>query len=195
MPSNIASSSSSSERPTLPPIRSLDLPVPTSASAPIIPRTHVRYDRHENSCPPLQVPVKPRLRQLSTSSSNTTLSRTPSPSPVASSSSRSSSRQNPSPHAHLLPPSLRKFTLLPCTLEEADAVVLIPPPETPYIPTLKCPAPPPGGKHGQALLLVGKAIDHVRHPQRPLAKGARVQPYRMVPGSLRRLSQDSTTSV
>ncbi|TFK34434.1 hypothetical protein BDQ12DRAFT_738181 [Crucibulum laeve] len=173
---------STSERPTLPPIHSLDLPL-------LSRKPHTLHNDHNErqSCPPLEIPRYPRARQCSTSSSNTSVSRSPSPCLSSTSSSH-------------LPPSIPpikhgKFTLVPCDLASANAVVLIPPPNTPFIPTPGHPSPSQA-KRGQALLLVGSALQHFRHPERPLAKGARMQPYRMVPGSAssRRSSVASTMS-
>ena len=57
----------------------------------------------------------------------------------------------------------------------------------------------PSPRHGQGLLLVGSALQHVRQPQRQLAKGARIHPYCVVWGenntqNLRRSSVISITS-
>ena len=62
----------------------------------------------------------------------------------------------------------------------ADAVILIPPPNAYPIPTL--PNYVPRNGQGQGLLLVGPALQYVRQPQRQLAKGARIHPYRVVRG-------------
>lgn len=68
----------------------------------------------------------------------------------------------------------RKIRLVPTSFENADAVVLVLPPSAPN-------APPP-----QPFLLVGPALARLRQPQRKLAKGSRIHPYRIVRPSDRR---------
>jgi hypothetical protein len=75
-----------------------------------------------------------------------------------------------------------RFRLEPCALEEAQAIVVVPPPSAPFVPTPAFPTPSAEEqKSRQALLFVGPAMEQFRHPQRKLAKGARIQPYRIVP--------------
>ena len=62
----------------------------------------------------------------------------------------------------------------------ADAVILVPPPDAYLTPDLPNYVPRAG--RAQGLLLVGPAVHHVRQPQRQLAKGARIHPYRVVRG-------------
>ncbi|KAH0826670.1 hypothetical protein J3R83DRAFT_5058 [Lanmaoa asiatica] len=64
----------------------------------------------------------------------------------------------------------RKIRLVPTSFENADAVVLISPPSASNTPS------------PQPLLLVGPALQRLRHPQRQLAKGARLHPYRIARG-------------
>ena len=84
-----------------------------------------------------------------------------------------------------------KFRLVPCSLEIADAVILIPSSSNDVYPSisdsLRLPnyyIPRTG--HGQGLLLVGPALQQIRQQrpqQRQLAKGAtRIHPYRVVRG-------------
>ncbi|KAG5636836.1 hypothetical protein H0H81_006663 [Sphagnurus paluster] len=175
----------STERPTLPPLHTLGLPNPATTLH------ELSYDN--SSCPRLHIPLCHR-RQTSVCSSNT--SRSSSPTLFDSSSSRSSSpstdvevspptpvlsisplsrlpNQTPSP----MPPV--RFRLEPCSLEDAQAIVLIPPPCAPAVPSTLTTAPAP--KKQQALLLVGHSMEYFRHPQRQLAKGARIHPYRIAP--------------
>ncbi len=80
----------------------------------------------------------------------------------------------------LRPPT--KFRLVPCPMDAADAFILVPPPGT-YVPTPTNYAARSG--NGQGILLMGKALQHLRRsPPRPLAKGARLHPYRIVRGEL-----------
>ncbi|KAJ7594933.1 hypothetical protein C8J56DRAFT_1044650 [Mycena floridula] len=73
------------------------------------------------------------------------------PSPTPSCLSTSSSR------------SETAFRLVPSTLDDATAIILV--------RSLK----------EQPLLLVGPSVERYRQPQRPLAKGARIHPYRLIP--------------
>ncbi|KAJ7043462.1 hypothetical protein C8F04DRAFT_1072148 [Mycena alexandri] len=159
--SSFSSSSSSSERPTLPPLHTLNLLPPSFAQ-------HCRGDSPYDSSPRLHVPKRswayPRRVSMSSSSSSST-SRTPSPSPSDSSSSSSSTS-----------PTSPKVKLVPCSFADADAVVVIPPPGAP----------------GQGLLLTGPALAHLRHPQRQIAKGTRLHPYRFAAG--RRASMASSVA-
>jgi len=148
----------SQERPTLPPIHTLDLPLLSQPK-----HTHLKYDNLRCS------PLNHKDRQVSTSSSHTV---SLSPSPSLSDPDSEINRSNPHPNT--------KFRLVPCPLEIADAVILVPPPNAYPIPNLPNYVPRTG--HGQGLLLVGPALQHVRQPQRQLAKGARIHPYRVVRG-------------
>ncbi|KAG7093709.1 hypothetical protein E1B28_007363 [Marasmius oreades] len=170
-------------RPTLPSLHSLDLPT----LSPAIPRPstspYALYDNGRHSQPQ---PQRPRQRQFSTSSS-----RTPSPS-----LSESTDRQKTFMTAvastfppHLLPqskgPDLR---LIPCSsVDDADAVVFVPP------RSLTLPA-----EQNQALLLVGPALSQFRHPQRQIAKGARIHPYKFARSNdrtqMRRVSSSSSVT-
>ncbi|KAJ7634643.1 hypothetical protein FB45DRAFT_865328 [Roridomyces roridus] len=173
--------SASSQRPTLPPLRTLNLLPPSCAKS---PREVSHYDLHEHSSRPrLHVPQHswPHInsRRVSTSSSTTSQSRTPSPTPsdasssslLSASSSSSCSPYKTSPH--------RKLSLFPSSLEEADAIVVV-----------------PADPAAKSLLLTGRAVERLR--QRQIAPhGARLHPYRFCPrtsGSHRRASVSSSVS-
>ncbi|GLB42288.1 hypothetical protein LshimejAT787_1103030 [Lyophyllum shimeji] len=183
-----------SQRPTLPPLHTLGLPNPSvrMTDAP----HELSYD--DLSCPRLHIPQWRHARQVSASSSMT--SRSPSPPIFDSSSSCASSPPTEpedelpttpvlsiSPLSSRLPHSTSlhnttplRFRLEPCTLDEAQAIVLIPPPSAPFVPSTSNPTPTPQQKQ-QALLLIGPSLQYFRHPQRQLAKGARIHPYRIAP--------------
>ncbi|KAK0458809.1 uncharacterized protein EV420DRAFT_1540666 [Desarmillaria tabescens] len=139
-----------SQRPTLPSIHSLDLlPLCKEVDTSNKPLNYL-------SCPRAVHQNRRLHRQASISSS--TSSRTPSP---------SSSR-----YPSLTFPAGIRLRLVPCPLDAADAVVVVPPPDAPYIPPLSSLQTP--------LFLVGPALQQFRQPHRPLAKGARVHPYRIL---------------
>lgn len=193
-----------SERPTLPSIHTLELPLLTRSTLP-----NVQYAPEINavsaysasdtlqsahdffSC--VQRPVRLNIptnkmnhdRRVSTSSSATSSSRSCSPtSPQDSFSSR-------------LPSTLpSNFRLIPCEMENAEAVILFPPPGAQDANV--CNYSTRNGKGG-GILLVGPALHKIcRNPQRPLAKGARVHPYRVAlgenPDKSRRASVISVTA-
>jgi len=161
------------ERPTLPPLHTLDLPFPISRK-PRLAGTSGSELHERQSCQRLHVPRQlPYERRLSMSSS--TSSRTPSPTPSESSSGYQSS------HSSQSRPTRNSMRLVPSSFDDADAVLVIPPPNAPYVPTsLSSPLPCPAPSSGQALLLTGPSLDHFRQPLRQVAKGARVHPYRIV---------------
>lgn len=165
-------------RPILPPIHTLDLPFLSRTEL-----SNVQYDNYYNSLTVsmyfvrmgsysksffLQQPFSTSShgRHVFTSSSCTSVSRNTSPS-LSDCESDSSSETSD---------SLTKLRLEPCSLDDADAIILIRPEEqsSNYVSRQ--------GK-GRGVLLVGPALQQVRHPQRPLAKGARIHPYRIVRGS------------
>ncbi|KAF7426392.1 hypothetical protein PC9H_008760 [Pleurotus ostreatus] len=166
----------SGERPTLPPLNTLNPSVPRRGSTP-----RYNYNLYD---PSSSTNNMTHSRRASTFSS--TSSRTPSPTPSDPSDPSTSQIKLPTipSHPSLVvaspsTPSRRvrptvhpgKFRLVPCTLDVAEAVVLVPPPDAPTLPS---------NKPGQALLLVGPALNHLRHPQRRIAKGARIHPYRFL---------------
>ncbi|KAJ7180503.1 hypothetical protein C8R46DRAFT_1344823 [Mycena filopes] len=152
----MSSFSSSSERPTLPPLHTLNL-LPASFAP------HHRGDSPYHSSVPKPSWAYPRRVSISSSST----SRTPSPSPSDSGSSSSSTSSTSA-----------KLKLVPCAFADADAVVVIPPPGAPG--------------QGQTLMLTGPALAHLRHPQRQIAKGTRLHPYRFA--ATRRASVASSAS-
>ncbi|KAF9480610.1 hypothetical protein BDN70DRAFT_877450 [Pholiota conissans] len=185
MPSKITTMGSGFERrPTLPSIHSLDLPLLTRATLP-----NVQYVTQLNACP-VHIPSNRMYhdRNVSTSSSNTNISRSPSP---ASPQDGSASPSTPTP----------KFRLVPCEMENADAVILVPPPgadaDVHGTTSSSSLAVQQQGKN-KGILIVGSAWHTLcRNPKRPLAKGARIHPYRIVRGDdkSRRNSVISVTAV
>jgi len=78
------------------------------------------------------------------------------------------------------------FRLVPCTFEEATAVVVVPPPTS----TSSSPAK---GKNPTPLLFTGRSLNQFRHLHPRTAKSGRIHPYRIAP-STRRLSSSSASS-
>ncbi|KAJ8596148.1 hypothetical protein M405DRAFT_218865 [Rhizopogon salebrosus TDB-379] len=70
-----------------------------------------------------------------------------------------------------------KIRLVPTTFEHADAVILVLLSDAPHMHPLSCIT---NLKPAQPLLLVGPALQHLRNPQRQIARGARLHPYRIV---------------
>ncbi|KAG2341653.1 hypothetical protein BDR05DRAFT_965069 [Suillus weaverae] len=174
--------SSASVRPTLPPLHTLHLPRGKTQ----LPRTlHDSYEL-KRQVPRLRMPSSQyahsrQNRQVSISSSTSSRTPSPTPSPLSPSPSSTSGGQS------------TKIRLVPTTFEHADAFVVIPAPDAPHVhplsgvTNLKQPAQP--------LLLVGPALQRLRHPQRQLAKGARLHPYRIVRSPAdRRFSIASSTT-
>ena len=123
---------------------------------------------------------------MSTSSSHTSASCAISPSPSPSLSDADSEVNHSNPHKDT------KFRLVPCSLDIADAVILVPASNAYPIPNLPNYVPRTG--HGRGLLLVGPALQQIRQPQRQLAKGARIHPYRLVRGENNAQTQNSRRS-
>lgn len=176
--------SSASVRPTLPPLHTLCLPRGKTQ----LPRVDALHDSYElkRQIPRLRMPSQHshsrQNRQVSISSSMSSRTPSPTPSPLSSSSSPTSGGQS------------TKFRLVPTTFEHADAIVVIPAPDAPHVhplsgvTDLKQPAQP--------LLLVGPALQRLRQPQRQLAKGARLHPYRILRSPAdRRFSIASITTI
>ncbi|KAK1232932.1 hypothetical protein PQX77_003945 [Marasmius sp. AFHP31] len=175
-------------RPTLPSLHTLDLPTLSSSKPqlPGLPHAIHDYGRLSRSihAPHAQ---RQRPRQFSTSSSRT-------PSPTLS--ERTGDQSFASTSATTLTPHLLSQTkrpdlrLIPCSsIEEADAVVFVPP------RSLQGP-----NEQSSALLLVGPSLNELRHPQRKIAKGARIHPYKFarrtdVPSMRRTSSSSSVTTV
>ncbi|KAG6850085.1 hypothetical protein H0H93_001218 [Arthromyces matolae] len=183
------------ERPVLPSLHSLGLLGPSLRSM------NPSYESkcHKFALPRLQVPQWRGSRQVSPSSSSTSRSSSPAIFDIDSSSSRSLSPVSeidadadiPTPLTPVLSisplsqgtitPSEAhpvRFRLEPCSLADAQAIVLVPPPNAPFIPSSSVPNPT---QNQQALLLLGHSLDYFRQPGRPIAKGARIHPYRITP--------------
>ncbi|KAF8884880.1 hypothetical protein CPB84DRAFT_1788749 [Gymnopilus junonius] len=151
-------------RPTLPSIHSLNLPS--------LPRPrNVKYDNHDNLPQTHTNGMYHHNRQVSTSSSRTSASRNPSPSPSYTSDAESDGDRI-SPRT---PQGFTKFSLVPCPLEDAEALIVV------SDTAIGSQAPnyaPQQAKH--SFLVMGSSVQRFRNPQRPLAKGARIHPYRVV---------------
>ncbi|KAJ7064959.1 hypothetical protein C8F01DRAFT_1128931 [Mycena amicta] len=145
--------SSYAERPTLPPLHTLNL----------LPESYLPRRTYDSYDPMARLHVPHRSwqshRRVSTSSSST---RTPSPSPSDASTSSSPSK-----------PNAAKLTLIPCSFEDADAVIVV----------------PSSGKalpDNKGFLLTGQALTQLR--QRTMPKDVRMHPYRFTPSGSRRTS-------
>ena len=126
----------------------------------------------------------PSPRKFSTSSSATSSSRTPSPSPSNSTSCS---------HSSLSDESDARVRLVPSTLETADAVVIVPPPDARHFPSLPSLSSFPTiqllshlsttmdeSETARPLLLLGPALQHLRHPRRQIAKAQGLHPYKIL---------------
>jgi hypothetical protein len=173
------------ERPTLPPLRSLRLPIPTLGQ-PTLPSIDEYFDAY-NDHMPLNISRHCQNRHSTIPSMLAPSPRTPSPtlSPLTTVLPRATS----SPIPRISTP--QKWRLIPSSLDTADAVVLYPPPDTPSILGSNFPKTKDG-----ALFLVGDALKHIRLARRRIAKGARIHPFKMVrkDGGRRRSSVSSTLS-
>ncbi|KAF8830388.1 hypothetical protein F5879DRAFT_992007 [Lentinula edodes] len=170
---------STSELATLPPLRPVATPMPVRL--PGIEHIHSLPDPRPSRTIPLYAPHAsvPIPRKFSTSSSITNESRSPSPSLSSPSSSSSPTLVNPN---HGLTSTQRGqpfMRLVPTDMAHAEAVVVV---------------PPPGPESQKPLLLIGPALKFINHPQRRIARGARVYPYRreMSPHHARKASWAST---
>ncbi|KAG6841497.1 hypothetical protein C0991_010355 [Blastosporella zonata] len=179
----------SNERPIFPPLHSLGLLNPSSGANDYLDES---YDNA--TCPRLHIPQWRHSRQVSTAtsrSSSPTLFEISSTSRLSSPATDDGMLVPPTPVLSISPLSSRaptfnappnapplRFRLEPCSLGEAQAVLLVPPPSAPFIPSSSMPTPQ---QKQQALLLLGSSLEYFRQPQRQLAKGARVHPYRITP--------------
>ncbi|KIM70495.1 hypothetical protein SCLCIDRAFT_1206636 [Scleroderma citrinum Foug A] len=156
---------STSSRTVLPPIRTLLDSLEMLEERPVLPSLDKIYGSQELDRETARIHIRnPTTCNRQRRQVPTTL-RTPSPTlPCAS-----SSYVRPGAHKASLP---QKVRLVPTSIENADAVVVIPPP-----PTV------PHACQAQPLLLVGPALQRFRQPNRQLAKGSRVHPYRIVRGT------------
>ncbi|KAJ3715162.1 hypothetical protein C8R42DRAFT_712634 [Lentinula raphanica] len=151
-------SSSAQELPILPPLCPVATPMPLRL--PGIEHIHSLPDSRPSHTIPLYAPRPsvPIPRKFSTSSSITDDSRSPSPFPS------DPSFQSPSPTSQTSAQRGQPFMrLVPTDMAHAEAVVVV---------------PPPGPESQKPLLLIGPALKLVNHPQRRIARGARVYPYR-----------------
>ncbi|KAF9266976.1 hypothetical protein L218DRAFT_996504 [Marasmius fiardii PR-910] len=160
-------------RPTLPSLHTLDLPTLSPARPGPGTVSYALYDNGRD----FQL-HRPKPRQFSMSSSRT-------PSPLSDSTAGGKNFMTPTAAtfpSHLLSQSKRPdLRLIPCSsIDDADAVVFVPP------RSLTLPA-----EKNQALLLVGPALNQLRHPQRQIAKGARIHPYKFA----RRADRTQTRSL
>ncbi|KAI5825913.1 hypothetical protein K523DRAFT_282087 [Schizophyllum commune Tattone D] len=169
-------------RPTLPSLHELGL-VP-----PFLPDMS-RLSLHDVEMTD-EPPSHQHQRRTSTSSTSTlasTSSRSPSPTLYDDSTSRpalkahgkpckrSHAPRTPSPMSQPTPPvAALPYALAPCSLSEADAVLLFPPHD-------KSQGPSKG-----IMMLTGESVRQLRHPERRIARGARLQPYKIVRDTRRR---------
>jgi hypothetical protein len=187
-----------SQRPTLPSLHTLDLPTFTKQ---VSFDANLSYDSYDHRVSllfniwdaPTHRSLQSSRRSWSPTSTSSPPSRTPSLSPPPSevSSYASSLPRTPSPTISqpcisvqaLLPAGyagpLGGFRLQPSSLDEAHAVIVASPFDEPYSPDSPLSAGVVAGKT-RAVLLMGKALEQLRQPQRPFAKGARLHPYRIV---------------
>ncbi|KAF5310653.1 hypothetical protein D9619_007954 [Psilocybe cf. subviscida] len=126
------------ERPTLPSIHTLNLPL-------LKRNANNEFSRHE--------------RHVSTSSTATSSSRSTSPESATSSMSHTT-----------------QFRLVPCPLENATALVITSPMPQPTSPSSNYSS---HGKMGRGVLIMGEKVRDIRTGRRPIARGARVHPYRL----------------
>ncbi|KAI0346377.1 hypothetical protein BDW22DRAFT_1352434 [Trametopsis cervina] len=197
MSSDNACTSSSVIRPMLPPLHTLGLPTlqdfndrsPSGLddSPTPMPRDFIRWHRARQSS----------ISSTTSSCTSTTSTETPlNAIPVCN-------RDSPTPPPNHV--STNSFSLVLTSFEKANAFVVVPPPQQ-YVPGISSLArasasvspSKPKSRRNQALLLVGPAVEYLRHPRMRIAKGARVHPYRIVPNTPKRSSTSpepsSTTS-
>ncbi|KAH9946882.1 hypothetical protein B0H21DRAFT_741445 [Amylocystis lapponica] len=126
-----------------------------------------------------------RPRQTSVSSS------------VSSRTASSSRPVSPSDSTTTDPRPMPNFSLVRTTFDKANALIVVGPLAA-LDASSRSPSPTTSpadrSRRGQAFLLIGPAMEQLRHPQRRLAKGARVHPYRIVPGRTARRTSSSSTS-
>ncbi|PPQ84078.1 hypothetical protein CVT25_003598 [Psilocybe cyanescens] len=150
----------SDRRPTLPSIHTLNLPLLSGPAGP-----NVSYQNH-NNLQRISNHAGRHARNFSTSSSVTNESRNNSPSPSPNVG------ENPAnPFASGRPVRLRA-----CTLEEADAIIFVGP--ATEVPQKSNYAPRQFKE--PSMLIFGPNVDDYRKNPRPIAKGSRIHPYRIV---------------
>ncbi|PSR70736.1 hypothetical protein PHLCEN_2v13356 [Hermanssonia centrifuga] len=190
-------------RPTLPSLHTLGLLNALTLNESMeSPLAESLLPRHETKSEPyrrLDNSRWQRVRQASisstTSSCTTLTSRSISP---CYSENLNSTRSSTSPPPPYVPAG--SFSLILTSFEKADAFVVVPPPEAPYVPNISALSrtsassntPKGNAQRSPALLLVGPAVEYLRHPRLRIAKGARIHPYRVIPRhSRRRVSPSS----
>lgn len=185
-----------SNRPTLPPLRTLDLPNPCLNLMAAL-RTNDTDDTYDSLVSAFTLPTfyrgrltdlipsldkQPPIRNLSISSSITDVSRSSiSPPPVTARTKLLSSSQHnvPRPPTNHSRPR-QGYRLVLSTLDNADALLIVPDPgEQPVASGYDSQNIPPRPKMGRGYLLVGEAM-HIHLRQKKKLKGARVHPYRFV---------------
>ncbi|KAL1742286.1 hypothetical protein HDZ31DRAFT_43591 [Schizophyllum fasciatum] len=169
-------------RPTLPSIHELGLPpfLPDMASLSL------------NDVDMSDATSHRRRTSTSSTSTLTSSSRSPSPTLYDEPTSRTDAkspgkRRSPAPRtpspmsaaATAPPPAALPYALAPCPLSEADAVLLFPPHD-------KAQGPSRG-----IMMLTGESVRQLRHPERRIARGARLQPYKIVRDARRRSLADT----
>ena len=159
----------SSERPTLPSLHSLGLPIPKLPS-------HELYEYNERK-------VRNWLFHNLTIFSFHLFKRWTHVRNVSSSTSTSSRTTSPTPSDHSSASSTetaRKFRLIPSTLESANAAIVIAVPLPTSTSILPLAPKNQNAKKGKAFLVVGPALRRLQHHQRHISKGAHIRPYRMI---------------
>ncbi|EMD35308.1 hypothetical protein CERSUDRAFT_124656 [Gelatoporia subvermispora B] len=183
------SSQSNDARPTLPSIHTLAL-LDIRRRRPVMDDLN---DLDDLRTPRISRPLSSHLRPRNASISS-----------EITSSSRSSS---PTERAPIALPSFpfpgTNFCLVRTTFEQANAIVVVPPlllspvsEDSSRSRSLSPTSPTETARRGKAFLVVGEAMEQLRHSQRRLSKGARVHPYRIVPrgAGSRRASTSSAAS-
>ncbi|TRM62327.1 hypothetical protein BD626DRAFT_59894 [Schizophyllum amplum] len=169
--------SSHIERPTLPSIYELGL-VPTLPDM-------TKLSLHDTEMTDARLLHHQRRTSASSASTLTSGMSSRSPSPTLYDEPTSRSDTKPKGSAKKLSPTPRTpspsppianipYALAPCPFDEADAVLLFPPPNENQ-----------GGKKG-IMMLTGETMRQLRQPERRLARGARMQPYKFVRDTRRR---------
>ncbi|THH07126.1 hypothetical protein EW146_g9412 [Bondarzewia mesenterica] len=123
-----------------------------------------------NSCLAAPYPVRNRRVSISSSISSRTSSVSPPPSLITT---RTTSSPSPPPPS-ISRPKVRFVRV--DSWENADAALLYPPPEAPHVPKRQdiMSGASSQGRPSGPLLLVGRAMEHLRGPDRCIAKGARI---------------------
>ncbi|KAI0066898.1 hypothetical protein BV25DRAFT_1912247 [Artomyces pyxidatus] len=188
-------SAPSSQRPTLPPLHTLDLPMPSIrrgyTTLPSINEMHNDHDYQNQSSPLTSQPWQQhRNRQVSISSSTSSRLSSASPpppytpsytAPHTQANSFQKSSNSPSPSPTQQQPTVR--IVLCESLATADAALVCTAPGarhvSSYLQTISAPEALDKVRPGVALLVTGPALERLRHHPRPVPNGVRVHPYRI----------------